>query len=120
MERFNLRKLSELEVRKQYHIKISNRVSVLENLNVSEGINAAWEKIKENIKTSAEESLVLYKLKKLKPWFDEERLRFSDQRKQAKMQWLQDPNHTNVDTLDNVRCKASRYFKNKKEGISKS
>ena len=31
--RLNLRKLSELEVRKQYQIKISNRFAALENLN---------------------------------------------------------------------------------------
>jgi hypothetical protein len=31
-ERFNLKKLSELEVRKQYQIKISNRFAGLENL----------------------------------------------------------------------------------------
>jgi hypothetical protein len=52
-ERFNLKKLSELEVRKQYQIKISNRFSALENLNVSEDINRAWENIKESIKMSA-------------------------------------------------------------------
>ena len=67
MERFNLMKLSELDVRKQYHIKISNMVSAFENLNVSEDINRAWEKIKENTKTPTEESLGLYELKKLKP-----------------------------------------------------
>jgi len=91
-------------------------VSAFENLNVSEDINRAWEKIKENTKTSAEESLGLYELKKLKPWFDE-RLRFLDQRKQAKMQWLLDPNHSNVDTVNSVRCKASKYFKNKRRNI---
>jgi hypothetical protein len=47
-ERFNLKKLSELEVRKQYQLKISNTFAVLENLNVSEDINRAWENIKEN------------------------------------------------------------------------
>jgi len=57
VERFNLRKLNELEVRKQYQIKISNRSAVLEN------INRAWENIKEYIKTSANMSLGLYKLK---------------------------------------------------------
>jgi len=35
VERFNLRKLNELEVRKQYHIKISNMPAALENLNDS-------------------------------------------------------------------------------------
>ena len=41
VERFNLRKLTELEVRKQYYIKISNRPAVLENLIDSEDINNA-------------------------------------------------------------------------------
>jgi hypothetical protein len=53
VESFNLRKLSELEVRKQYQINVSNRSAALENLIDSEDINRAWENIKENIKTSA-------------------------------------------------------------------
>jgi len=56
VERFNLRKLSDLEVRKQYQIKISNSLAILENLNNSEEINRASENIKENFKTSAKES----------------------------------------------------------------
>jgi hypothetical protein len=51
-ERFNLKKLSDLEVRKQYQIKISNRFADLKILNVSEGINRACGNIKENIKIS--------------------------------------------------------------------
>jgi hypothetical protein len=39
----------------------------LENLNVSEDINRAWENIKENIKISAKESLGLHEQKKHKP-----------------------------------------------------
>jgi hypothetical protein len=31
-------------------------------------------------------------LKQHKPWFDEEYLGFLEQRKQAKMQWVQDAN----------------------------
>jgi hypothetical protein len=38
-----------------------------------------------------------------------------DQRKQAKLQWLQDPSEVNEDNLSNVRRKASRHFRNKKE-----
>jgi hypothetical protein len=45
VERFNLKKLSELEVRKQYQIKISNRFAAFENVNVSEDINRAWENL---------------------------------------------------------------------------
>jgi len=52
-ERFNLRKLSELEVKKQCQIEISNRSAELENLSYSEDINRAWENIIENINTLA-------------------------------------------------------------------
>jgi len=85
-ERFNLRKLNELEVRKQYQIEITNRFAAFENLNDGVDINRAWENIKENIKTSAKESLGLHELKQHLPWFDEECLGFLNQRKQAKMQ----------------------------------
>jgi len=55
----------------------------LENLNDSEDIYRAWENIKENIQTSANESLRLYELKQHKPWYNEECSRFIDQRKQT-------------------------------------
>jgi len=41
VERFNLRKLNELEFRKKYQIKFSNRSAALENLNVKEDMNRA-------------------------------------------------------------------------------
>ena len=56
-QRFNLSKLNDLEVRKQYQIDITNRFAALENMNEDEDINRTWENIKENIKTSAKESL---------------------------------------------------------------
>jgi len=43
------------------------------------------------------------------------KLGFFDQRKQAKMQWVQDPSQSNVDNLNNVTCEASRNIRNKKE-----
>jgi len=52
-ERFNLRKLNELEVRKQYQIEITNSFAALENLSDGEGINRAWKNSKENMKSSA-------------------------------------------------------------------
>jgi hypothetical protein len=48
VETFNLRKLKELEVRKQYQIEITNRFATLENLNDNADINRAWKNIKEN------------------------------------------------------------------------
>jgi hypothetical protein len=86
----------------------------LENLNDIENIHRAWENIKDNIKTSAKEGLGLYELKQHQLWFDEERLQFLDQRKRAKMQWLQDPNQSNA------RRETSKQFRNKKKGIFES
>jgi hypothetical protein len=37
-----------------------------------------------------------------------------DRRKQAKVQWLQDPNEVNEDNMSNARREASRHFRNKK------
>jgi len=65
-EGFNLRKLNELEVRKQ--TEISNRLAALEDLSESKDINRTWQNIKGNIKTSAKENLGLHELKQNKPW----------------------------------------------------
>ena len=120
MERLNLRKLNEMEVREQYQNKVSNMFAALENLHHSEDINRAWENIKGNIKISAKENLGLYELKSHKPWFDEECLGFLDQRKHAKTQWLQDPNQSNVNNLSNERRGASRKFRNKRKEYLKT
>jgi len=68
---FNLRKLNEPEVRKQYQIEIRNRCAGFGNSDDDEDVNRTWENIKENIQTSAKESLGLHELKQNKPWFDE-------------------------------------------------
>jgi hypothetical protein len=53
-------------------------------------------------------------LKKHKPWFDEGCSKLLDQRKQAKLQWLQDPSEIKGDNPNNVRREASGHFRNKK------
>jgi len=53
-------------------------------------------------------------LKQHKSWFDEVFSKFSDQRKQAKLQWLQNPRQTNGDNLNNIWHEISRSFRNKK------
>lgn len=105
VEKFSLKTLSELGVMKQFHIKISNSFAALENLPESEDINRAWEKIKENVKMSAKESLGLYDRKQHKPWYDEECSQSLDKRKQVKMQWLWYSNQSNVDNLNNLEHK---------------
>ena len=114
-ERFNIRKLNELVVRKQYQNEITNRFSALENLSDEEYMNKAWEHNKKNIKTSTKESLGLHEFKQHKPWFDEKCLVVLDQGKQAKMHWVQDPNQRNSDNPKKVRREVSRHFRNKKK-----
>jgi len=36
------------------------------------------------------------------------------------MQWFQDPNQSNVNNLNSVRCEASRHFRNKKKEYLKT
>jgi flagellar motility protein MotE (MotC chaperone) len=67
--------------------------------------------IRENIKISAKQSLGYYELKKHKPWFNRRCSKLLDQRKQAKLQSLQDPSEINGDNLNNLRREA---FRNKK------
>jgi hypothetical protein len=95
-------------------LRSQNRFAALEDLDREEEINSAWEMIRENIQISAKESLGYCELKKHKPWYDEACSELVDQRKQAKLQWLQDPSEINWDNLIIMRRDARRYFRNKK------
>jgi hypothetical protein len=53
MERFNLKKLNEVEGKEQYRVEVSNRFAALEHLYAEVEINSAGEIITENIKISA-------------------------------------------------------------------
>jgi spore coat protein U-like protein len=77
-------------------------------------INSAWETIRENIKISAKESIVIMNWGSISHGSTKNAENDLDQRKQAKLQWLQDPSEINADNLNNVRREASRYFMNKK------
>jgi hypothetical protein len=59
-ERFNLRKINELEVRKHYRIESTKRFAALENLYNDGDINRAWKNIKESIQTSDRERVLVY------------------------------------------------------------
>jgi hypothetical protein len=93
---------------------LSNSFAALEDLDTEVEINSAWETIRKIINISAKESLGYFELKKHKSWFDEGCSELLDQRKQAKLQWLQDSSEINGDNLNNVRREASRHFRNKK------
>jgi hypothetical protein len=71
MDKFNLKKINEVEGKEQYRVEVSNRFAALEDLDTKVEINRAWQTIRENIKISAKESLGYYELRKHRPWFDE-------------------------------------------------
>jgi hypothetical protein len=58
-------------------------------------------------KILAKESIGHCELKHLKPWFEEECSDLVDQRKWAKLQWLQDPSEVNEDDFSNVSWESS-------------
>ena len=43
-----------------------------------------------------------------------------DQRKKARMHWLQDQNQSKEDNLNNVKREAIRHIRNKKKAITES
>jgi hypothetical protein len=102
------------ELRNSVGSQSKNKFSALENLEDSGDIKRAWDAIRENIKMSTKEYIGHCEAKCHKPWFDEECLKLVDQRKQAKLQWLQDPRVVNEDNLSNVRWEAIGHFRNKK------
>jgi hypothetical protein len=119
MERFSLKKLNEVDSKEQDQVEISNRFAAFENSDDGVDINRALETIRENIKISAKEGLGYYKLKKDKPWFDAGCSKLLYQRKQAKLQWLQDSSQINGVSLNDVRCEASRNFRKKRREYQK-
>jgi hypothetical protein len=58
MERFNLKKLNEVEGKEQFHVEVPNRFADLEDLDAKVEINSAWEMTKANIKISAKENIL--------------------------------------------------------------
>jgi hypothetical protein len=110
MERFNLKKLSE--VKSTIMLK-SHIVSHLWKTSMIRWILIELVKLSESIKLSAKESLGYNESKKHKPRFDEGCSKLLDQRKQAKMRWLQDPSEINGDNLNNAKREARRHFRNK-------
>jgi hypothetical protein len=51
MEKFNLKKLNDVEGKEQFRVEVSNRFAALQDLDTEVEINSAWETIRENIKT---------------------------------------------------------------------
>jgi hypothetical protein len=102
-----------------YHVEVSDRFAALEDVDAEVEINSASETVRENIKISAQDSLGYFELKKHKASFVEGCSEMLGQRKQARLQWLQDPSEINGDNLNNLGLEASRHFRNKKREYPK-
>jgi hypothetical protein len=95
MDRFNLKTLVKGDVKEQCQVTIIKNSAALENLEDNGDINRAWDNIRENIKILAQQSLGYCESEYCKLQFDEECSKVVDQKKQAKLQWLQDPSEVN-------------------------
>jgi hypothetical protein len=62
-DRFNHKKLNEIEGKEKYRVEGSNRFAALEDLNTEVEINTVWETIREIIKTSVIQILGHYEMK---------------------------------------------------------
>jgi hypothetical protein len=69
LERFDLKKLDDVEVKEKDQVEILNRFAALESLDESFDVSLGYQKLKHN-----------------KPWFDDECSKLIDQWKQAKLQ----------------------------------
>jgi hypothetical protein len=106
-----------VKVKEKEQVETSNRYATLESLDESLDITNACGSIRENIKTSAKDNLGYQKLKHNKSWYDDECSNLIDQRKEAKLGWLQNPSLINGDNLQNLRCETSRTLGTRKGNI---
>jgi hypothetical protein len=50
MERFNIKKLNEVEGKEHYHVEVSYRYAALQDLDAVVNINSTWETSREDFK----------------------------------------------------------------------
>jgi hypothetical protein len=100
-------------IEEDYLVKVTNIFAALESLDDCDGddnddvdvdIGRSWEIIRGNMKALGTKSVDYCELKQR---FPEECSRLSDEKKLAKLQWLQNPSETNGDNLKNVRRETS-------------
>jgi hypothetical protein len=113
MERFNLTKSNEVEVKGQCRVTVTDKFAAVENLEGNGDINGAWGTVRENINISAKGSLGYCESKHHIPRFVEERSKLVVRRKRIKLQWLHDQSEVNEGDLSSVRWEASKPFRNK-------
>jgi hypothetical protein len=117
-ESYNLNELLDHETRKEYQMDVANRFSSLEGLEVS-NVDGTWVKIRDSIKASAKEKVGVLETHRNKPWFSQGCSELANERKQAKLLWLQNPNDQTAEDFSNVKRNTCRTFKQKKRDYLK-
>jgi predicted metallo-beta-lactamase superfamily hydrolase len=68
------------KLRNSVRSKLQTGLQLWKTFDDNVDMNRAWKNIRENIKTSAKESLGHYELQQHKPWFDDEYSKLIDRR----------------------------------------
>ena len=92
IDRFDVRKLKNEEIKVLYQVQISYRSYAFRTLNedADEVDIMIHGKISDNIKVAAGKSIGYYQVKKKKPWFYDNCSNIVERRKQPKLRFLQD------------------------------
>ena len=107
-----------MEVMEQYQLNISKSSVFLDNRDDRGHVHRAWEIcVGETLMSSVKEGAGQQERKENEKYFDEVFSKIMNQRKRAKLLWLQDQSRINADNLNFVKHEASRYFRNKSENI---
>ena len=106
LDNFEVLKLKDEDIKLQIRVQISNRLMYWELV-----MRIQERYIRYNIKVTAGESIDYCGEKKRKPWFDNNRSSIIERRKQAKLNFLQDPTQLNRDNHNNERCDTSRTLR---------
>jgi hypothetical protein len=107
---FILKKLIKLEGKQKYHADVSNGFAYLEDLDTKMEINSAKEAIRAQKLQSKRIQVIMSR--SISHCSMKDAQNYYIMGKQSKVQRLQDPSRINGDNLNNVRCEASRHFKN--------
>ena len=98
MNKPNIEKLQETEIRHAYSINVQNRFELLDE----EEITSDWETIKTVVTEAAMESLGPYtNTNRRNNWFDEECRNAAERRKLSRMKWIE--HRTNINKKEDLR-----------------
>jgi hypothetical protein len=103
-----------------HHVKISNRFIALGNSVDIVDNSSACGSVREVICISSKVNLGCYELKQHKPCFDKVCLKLLHERKQGKLQWLQNLFQMNRYDLNNVRLGGITHYRNNKRAYLKN